>query len=369
MLERKLINRLLDGLLRVPGADDRSTRNAILRGIPTAALNRADNAYADFSQVITQLDGLGRLENGERPVLILADNASHMTRGTELGKLLEDLKEEIERDYAGERPLADLPTQPEALIFGGGGEWVTATFLEQARLVGTRVARLRVPRIIEDREDGPVGGVGTGWLIAPGLLLTNHHVVNARAQGEPDARRKDFIAQARRTVAWFDYYAEGGSKAEVRAAELLADDPELDYALLRLEDDAAARNREAIALPQKAPKLQKGMRLNIVQCPAGGPLRFAIRNNFFVGHGRQQHQIRYLTDTLEGSSGSPVMDDRWQVIALHHGATKIDPKLYQGEPGLQGVVKYHNQGIDIQRIVAHLPEALSAEIKRAHGWG
>jgi V8-like Glu-specific endopeptidase len=33
-----------------------------------------------------------------------------------------------------------------------------------------------------------------------------------------------------------------------------------------------------------------------------------------VGEGR----VQYLTDTLPGSSGSPVFDADWNVVALHH---------------------------------------------------
>ena len=95
---------------------------------------------------------------------------------------------------------------------------------------------------------------------------------------------------------------------------------------------------------------------------------FAIRNNFFVGKGDQPFQIRYLTDTDQGSSGSPVLDDDWQVVALHHGAQKVDPQLYEGEPGVQGVVKFHNQGIDIQTILSDLPQADADEIKHAQSW-
>jgi len=31
-----------------------------------------------------------------------------------------------------------------------------------------------------------------------------------------------------------------------------------------------------------------------------------------------EHRLQYTTDTLPGSSGSPVFNDAWEVIALHH---------------------------------------------------
>jgi hypothetical protein len=367
MIDKRLTNQLLDALMQVPGIEERATRTALLTGIDVP-LNRADNQFVDLTNVISQLDGLGRLANGERPVVILAQNAGRMARGTELGQRLEAIEREIEKAYGEEPLMADVPATPEALVFGGPGEWVTSAFIEQAILVGTRVARIRVPRIAQGREENAVGALGTGWLIGPRLLLTNHHVVNARERGEPAAAAADFMAQGKHTVAWFDYYVEGRDSVEIAVIDVVSSSPDLDYALLSLAENDVIDKRAPIALPQKRPNLERGTRLNIVQCPSGGPVRFAIRNNFFVGHGRQPFQIRYLTDTVQGSSGSPVMDDNWQVVAMHHGAQRVDPELYRGEPGLERVVKFHNQGIDIQTIIADFPAETAAEVKRTHGW-
>ncbi|HUR79437.1 MAG TPA: hypothetical protein VM733_01630, partial [Thermoanaerobaculia bacterium] len=181
---------MVDALLRLPGIEDRSTRTALLSGIGVA-LGRVDNQYLDLTRIIDQLDPLGRLDNGERPIVIVARNAARMVPGTDLGRLLESLAHDVEEAYGAEPLLADVPAVPEALIFGGTGEWVTSTFLEQARLVGRRVARILVPRIVRGEVEHPVGALGTGWLIGPRLLLTNHHVVNAR-ENEPAATFADF---------------------------------------------------------------------------------------------------------------------------------------------------------------------------------
>jgi V8-like Glu-specific endopeptidase len=367
MLDKALMDRLLDALMGVPGVEERSTRTAMLNGIGVA-LNRTDNQFVDLTNIITQLDNLGRLANGERPVVILAHNAARMVSGTELGRRLDILKQDIEKAYGGDPLMADLPTTPEALIFGGSGEWVTATFLAQATLVGSRVARIRVPRVVDGVQEHPVGSLGTAWLIGPRLVLTNHHVVKARTRGEPAPTVADFAAQAASAVVWFDYHVEGRESLEVQVTELVKANTGLDYALLRLAENSDVDKRKPLALPQQPSELKRGTRLNVVQCPRGGPLVFAIRNNFFVGKGRQPFQIRYLTDTDQGSSGSPVLDDDWQVVALHHGAQKVDPQLYQGEPGVEGIVKYHNQGIAIQAILGDLPQTDADAIRHAQGW-
>ena len=139
-------------------------------------------------------------------------------------------------------------------------------------------------------------------------------------------------------MLWFDYHREGQIEDQALTAvgvvEVVASNRELDYALLRLPDDASLADRHQVAMVRERPELPRGTRLNIVQCPGGGPLRYAIRNNFFVGLGQRPYQMRYLTDTLRGSSGAPVLDDSWQVVAIHHGYKKVDPALYDKQrPG------------------------------------
>ena len=241
MLDKALIDRLIDALMGAPSVEERATRTAMLNGIGVA-LHRTDNQFVDLTNIIAQLDNLGRLANGERPVVILAHNAARMVRGTDLGRKLESLKQEIEKDYGGDPLMADLPTQPEVLIFGGSGEWVTSTFLAQAALVVGRVARIRVPRIVDGVEEHPVGGLGTAWLIGPRLVLTNHHVIKARERGEPAPIVEDFAAQAASAVVWFDYYVEGRGSLEVKVIELVKANAGLDYALLKLAESSEVDN-------------------------------------------------------------------------------------------------------------------------------
>jgi V8-like Glu-specific endopeptidase len=371
-LDPKLRDRLLDALLDVPGTDERSGRTALLSNIPgpvKGSLNRADNQLVDLANVVDQLDKLGRLDNGDRPIVIMTHNAWRATRGTELGQLLAEIENEIEGAYGGDEPLAELTDEPEILVFGGTGEWVTGAFIAQAQLIGRRVARLVVPRYSSGKLVSQAAGTGTGWLVAPRLLLTNHHVINARDVGEPPASDVDFRRQGEKAKAWFDYHREGqDGAASVDFSEVITSHRELDYALLRLADSAELADREQVSLMRERPDLPPGARLNIVQCPGGGPLRYAIRNNFFVGYGDKSYQIRYLTDTVRGSSGAPVLDDNWQAVGLHRGFKKVNPDLYKGEAGKSEIVKFHNEGIVIHDILAQLPHTVLEEIKHAQGW-
>ncbi len=63
-------------------------------------------------------------------------------------------------------------------------------------------------------------------------------------------------------------------------------------------------------------KPKVGDHVTIIQHPLGGPKQVAITANQVVN--LFEHRLQYTTDTQPGSSGSPVFDDRWKVIALHH---------------------------------------------------
>ena len=240
-------------------------------------------------------------------------------------------------------------------------------FIEQAQLAGEGW-RVSWYHVIGWNLSRPADGVGTGWLIAPGLLLTNHHVIEARDQVSRRRRMRISNGRARRRSSGLTTIAKDNSYATVSVTEVVDSDRELDYALLRLADSAALSGREQIAVVRERPELPRGTRLNIVQCPGGGPLRYAIRNNFFVGPGQHPYEMRYLTDTRQGSSGSPVLNDSWQVVAMHKGYKKVDPGLFQAETGKSEVVKYHNEGIVITDILRRLPAVIRDEINNAQGW-
>jgi hypothetical protein len=57
-------------------------------------------------------------------------------------------------------------------------------------------------------------------------------------------------------------------------------------------------------------------RVSIIQHPSGGPKQIAVTNNRTLNI--YDPYVQYMTDTMPGSSGSPVFLDSWQVVAIHH---------------------------------------------------
>jgi endonuclease G len=90
--------------------------------------------------------------------------------------------------------------------------------------------------------------------------------------------------------------------------------------------------------------------VTIIQHPGGGPKQISIRSSRIVSLPKKaipnvnlDHFIHYLTDTEPGSSGAPVVNDQWQVIALHHKAVPAPrmrgasdkPAVYIGNEGVR----------------------------------
>lgn len=369
-MERDTHQRLMDVLDNVPLASAPEGRDILLEGIPkhivTSFFRFPNSKIIDLNKLVEQLEPLGQLEDGARPLLIFLGNAQRSVAGTTVGRILQDIIYEVERPLDEEVPFLSpytslLPETPETLIFGGSDERLSYDFFEGALRVQKSIVRLQVPRVFKNMPDGKAG-LGTGWLVTQQLVFTNHHVVAARKPNEAAATPAELRMQAEQTVGWFDYLTEAGTQAECQSIELVCSNPKLDYALLRLKNTPVLAIRSPLRIAQH-PVLRQADRLNIVQHPGGGPLKYAIRNNFYVGQGEGPNFIRYLTDTEKGSSGSPIFDDDWFVVAMHRAARKIPPESYKGE-----TIKYHNEGIEISAILNDLPKDIWQEIGEAQKW-
>lgn len=193
---------------------------------------------------------------------------------------------------------------------------------------------------------------GTGWLIAPGLLVTNHHVVNARTRSAEERRMADpadLRLQAQGSRSRFDYVTEDDTGAEeAKAEDLVAWDEELDYAVLRLAG-AAPRPFLRVATEPLAVAKETPVALNIIQHPGGEPKRIALRNN--LAFEADERDVRYFTDTRGGSSGSPVLTDDWTVVALHRGTRRVSDVSFQGKS-----TAFVNVGTQLSAVMRHLRE-------------
>jgi endonuclease G len=97
--------------------------------------------------------------------------------------------------------------------------------------------------------------------------------------------------------------------------------------------------------------------VTIIQHPLGGTKQIALTANKIIGIDRDRHKLFYQTDTEPGSSGSPVFNNEWKVIALHHaGKTESDGGLVIDVK--TGEKRGANEGILIKEIVQNIGKTL-----------
>ncbi len=186
----------------------------------------------------------------------------------------------------------------------------------------------------------PVPGgtrLGTGFMVTAALMMTNHHVLQSAAEAATGILRFDFYRRADGATTPVANFA-------LRPDWFFVTSDELDFTIVAVETTNAtgAKVAERGWLPLIGPsgKAIVGERVNIIQHPGGLPQQVAIHENRIVDF--DDDWLWYVTDTQGGSSGSPVLNDQWELAALHHAATTI------------GGGQKANEGARISRIVTWL---------------
>jgi V8-like Glu-specific endopeptidase len=155
------------------------------------------------------------------------------------------------------------------------------------------------------------GSKGTGFLTKDGYVFTNNHVI-------PSAK------EAATATLEFNYEVDSNGNTKNRIVyQLDAKDAafspkdQLDFARVRVIDrsDNPLKQWGFVEFETEAiPTV--GDPVTIIQHPKGQDKQIALNANDVLGQ-LQQH-LYYTTDTEPGSSGSPVFNKEWKVVAIHH---------------------------------------------------
>ncbi|WP_310582557.1 DNA/RNA non-specific endonuclease [Deinococcus sp.] len=127
----------------------------------------------------------------------------------------------------------------------------------------------------------------------------------------------------------------------------------LDFTLValgrRLSGPRTPAQLGSLPLSDRQDKSAKGLCVNIVEHPNGWYKKLVLRENRIVARGTDT--LHYEADTEGGSSGSPVLNDAWEMVALHHWG---EPYLETRTPGGAAIPVTVNEGIRVSRIVEEL---------------
>lgn len=296
------------------------------------------------TQLMLDLQALNarpRQKDGSLPLVTWLENAALQAAGSPEEDVFTRYIDILEPGMpASQAPpdVAELPEYKEAIVHQN--DMVPFWYLQAGLEAGHSVARLTVPRY-NNGVSAKKAYSGTGWMLSKSLLVTNHHVLNARDRGQGVASDEDFQTQGLKTEIEFDVDGDDRVPYTSTPAALEASEAKLDFAILRIDGGPAPL--KLVAEPFKI--VDKSFPpLNIIQHPYGRAKKIAIRNNLATSS--KGSTVRYFTDTDSGSSGAPVFNDEWEVVALHRGSMNVNKINFQGKT--TGVV---NVGTDIHAIL------------------
>ena len=210
----------------------------------------------------------------------------------------------------GIRP-PDLDAGVDEKTIGKTYDIVSTEFFEAGLLAQRAVGRINTDT-----------GHGTGFLVGHGLLLTNNHVLPSVADAagatlDMDAEH-DLIAPSARTKQYhFD------------PATFFLTDRERDITLVKVTDFVG--DKPALetfgwhVLIAAQGKIRVGDPVNIIQHPDGRDKSVTVHNSHVLhlaDEGEDTQYCWYTGDTEGGSSGSPVFNNMWEVVAIHHRAIR-----------------------------------------------
>ncbi len=290
-------------------------------------------ASEELREVLVQAGRLSRLRKDERRGLMSRDQVAR-ERARIADALLQLVDELSARTDVSERPfpMRSVSLQPppnsnlEKIL--GTSHLKSIAWLQRGVEAAKSVCRIVTPE-----------GLGTGFLIDQGLLMTNHHVLN-----RPEVAAKSY--------AEFNFQEDGfGKLQEAARYRLLGDglqaDLEMDFSVVRIEPSDSLPALESWGTLALAAGLPPGINehVTIIQHPGGGAKQIALTANQVVNI--FEHRLQYTTDTLPGSSGSPVFNDDWKVVALHHAGGNLVTNQ-------KGDKMFANEGILVAKILEKL---------------
>jgi len=214
----------------------------------------------------------------------------------------------------------------------GRNDLLPVNFLYRGAFAARTVCRIWVGDLF-----GTNGSWGTGFLVSPRLLITNHHVIHSADEATRASAQFGYEMNANGRI-------QDGKTFQLMPQEAFMTDPELDFTLVAIAEQSENSNAILsdygfLRLDPTLHKVEPEEFVTVIQHPDGQPKQIAIRENKVLQIGDEQDDLKdnflwYASDTAPGSSGSPVLNDNWQVVAIHHRSV-VESRIRDGVEEIQ----------------------------------
>jgi len=186
-------------------------------------------------------------------------------------------------------------------------------------------------------------GFGTGFVVNGRLvsaklpnepvLITNAHVLSPKGDGNS-------LTAPQAHAVFYASTDKAGKPHQSAIKKILWSSPpgKFDATIATLAKPPAPKSPLKIA--SSLPAIAGGPKVYVIGHPGGGGLMFSLNDNELLDHGDpQDFRVHYRTPTEPGSSGSPVFDAQWELIALHHAGGAAMQRIhgngtYQANEGI-----------------------------------
>ena len=272
--------------------------------------------------------------------------------------------------------------QLEAII--GGNDLLPIWFLNRGAELRRTVARIKVV------TSKGAEGYGTGFLVGPGILITNRHVLDYS-----DIGGDSLLSIVANAVAEFDVeivpqvIAPGKTRLVSSTPAIFRLAPQtllltdawnaLDYVMIALESKSIDGQHDISEygynrLSADMGKTVTGEPVFIIQHPNGESKKISLLNNRMMIRDEKSSYLYYEADTEPGSSGSPVFNRQWEVVALHHSVEFArdpedrilakDGSLWNEAMGTAAIkTMSFNEGVRVSRILKHVETKREAALQ------
>jgi hypothetical protein len=209
------------------------------------------------------------------------------------------------------------------------------------------------------------GWMGTGFLVAPNLLLTNHHVLNSPEVAAAAEIEFDYEVPEDQLLVELATPEPPAVRFSLDPSRLFLTSPVsgggLDFTFVWTSEDPS-KQFGTIKLERGSFTIRPGEPVFVIHHPLGRLKEASLDDTELLGI--NSTCLLYAADTDFGSSGACVFNSRGQLVALHHAFREgadlkanfpgVSPELTEGRE-----INIANEGIKISAIALDLEHRIS----------